>query len=124
MDQLQQALDTLSSITAFTEKSNGIKLRRYQQAAAEAIVDSVQNMRGLTFVVMFPRQSGKNELQAQIESFILTVRSRIGAEIIKVSPTWKPQSSKRHAPVRESLKPLPGRLPLLGKRRGLYLPHG
>jgi hypothetical protein len=92
MDHLQQALDALNSITNFTEKSNGLRLRGYQKAAAEAIVDSVQNMRGLSFVVMFPRQSGKNELQAQIESFILTVRSRIGAEIIKVSPTWKPQS--------------------------------
>jgi hypothetical protein len=48
--------------------------------------------RGLTFVVMFPRQSGKNELQAQIEAYLLTLLQESDAEIVKVSPTWKPQS--------------------------------
>lgn len=41
---------------------------------------------------MFPRQSGKNELQAQLETYLLTLLSLQGAEIVKVSPTWKPQS--------------------------------
>ena len=104
MDKLQQALDALSSITDYTEKSNGLKLRGYQKAAAEAIVDSVQNMRGLSFVVMFPRQSGKNELQAQIESYILTVRSQIGAEIIKVLAHLEAAIPKRHAPARKSFR--------------------
>jgi hypothetical protein len=43
-------------------------------------------------VVIFPRQSGKNELQAQMESYLLTALSGHPAEIVKVSPTWKPQS--------------------------------
>jgi hypothetical protein len=43
-------------------------------------------------VVLFPRQSGKNELQAQIECYLLTLLQRTQAEMVKVSPTWKPQS--------------------------------
>jgi hypothetical protein len=46
----------------------------------------------MTFVVMFPRQSGKNELQAQIEAFLLARYSGSGGEMVKLSPTWKPQS--------------------------------
>ena len=76
----------------FIERVNGLKLRRYQVEVAQAIIDSVRNKRGDTIVVLFPRQSGKNELQAQIESYLLTLYSRINGEIIKVSPTWKPQS--------------------------------
>lgn len=92
MDLYQTARQILGDIVSFVELGNGIKLRSYQVAVAEAIVDSVKNRKGLSFVVMFPRQSGKNELQAQIESYILTMLSGRDAEIVKVSPTWKPQS--------------------------------
>jgi hypothetical protein len=81
----------LSDISNFCVTS-GLRLRSYQREAAEAILDSVLLRRGLTFVVLFPRQSGKNELQAQIEAFLLLTLSHTDAEIVKVSPTWKPQS--------------------------------
>lgn len=71
---------------------SGIKLRKYQRAVAEAVFRSVENRRGDSLVVLFPRQSGKNELQAQLEAYFLLRYSRIGAELVKVSPTWKPQS--------------------------------
>ncbi len=71
---------------------SGITLRKYQRAVAEAIFTSVENRRGDSLVVLFPRQSGKNELQAQLEAYFLMRYSRIGAELVKVSPTWKPQS--------------------------------
>ena len=94
MTDLYTALmGSLRNVTTFADHSNGIKLRRYQIAVAEAIVDSVIHKKGLSFVVMFPRQSGKNELQAQIESYLLTLHCTVStAEIVKVSPTWKPQS--------------------------------
>ena len=82
----------LRDISLFTDKGAGIRLREYQVQVARAIVDSVLKGKGLTFVVIFPRQSGKNELQAQIESYLLTILSPTQAEIVKVSPTWKPQS--------------------------------
>ncbi|MFO7625415.1 MAG: hypothetical protein R6V73_13800, partial [Anaerolineales bacterium] len=56
------------------------------------IIDSVCNNRGHTIVVQFPRQSGKNELQAQLEAYLLTLFCIADAEIVKVSPTWKPQT--------------------------------
>ena len=82
----------LRSITAFTKHASGLKLRAYQVEVAQAICDSVIHQRGLTFVVMFPRQSGKNELQAQIETYLLMLFSQLNAEIVKVSPTWRPQT--------------------------------
>jgi hypothetical protein len=79
-------------VAAFGLELSELTLRRYQVEAARAIVDSIIHKRGLTFVVIYPRQSGKNELQAQIEAYILTVYSRLDAEIVKISPTWKPQT--------------------------------
>jgi len=83
----------LQSITDFTAQAGGLRLRTYQQDAANAILDSVINRRGLSFVVLFPRQSGKNELQAQIETYLLVLHYRsCSPEMVKISPTWKPQS--------------------------------
>lgn len=82
----------LRDVTLFTRYASGLKLRAYQEAAARAIVDSVVQRKGHSIVVIFPRQSGKNELQAQIETYMLTLFSQLDAEIVKVSPTWKPQT--------------------------------
>jgi hypothetical protein len=82
----------LKEICLFARCAGGITLRSYQVDVARAVVDSVLRGRGLSFVVMFPRQSGKNELQAQIETYLLLRLSATDAEIVKVSPTWKPQS--------------------------------
>jgi len=67
-------------------------LRRYQRGVMEAVCRSALERQGRSFVVLFPRQSGKNELQAQIEAFLLYRLRFEGAEMVKVSPTWKPQS--------------------------------
>jgi len=85
-------LQMLRDLHKFTRFGSGLTLRSYQVEAAQAVVDSVIKRRGLSFVVIFPRQSGKNELQAQVESYLLTIYSQLDAEIVKVSPTWKPQS--------------------------------
>jgi hypothetical protein len=76
----------------FVEHASGLRLRSYQRGVAEAICQSVIHQEGMTFVVIFPRQSGKNELQAQIEAYLMVLYSQLGAEIVKVSPTYKPQS--------------------------------
>jgi hypothetical protein len=73
-------------------EASGIRLRSYQKQVAEAIVDSAIRGKGFSFVVIFPRQSGKNELQAQIEAYLLSICSVEQGEMVKVSPTWKPQS--------------------------------
>ncbi len=76
----------------FARAASGITLRDYQAEAALAVLDSVRRRLGLSFVVMFPRQSGKNELQAQLEAYLLLLLSQTDAEMVKVSPTWKPQA--------------------------------
>lgn len=82
----------LRDIAHFTTHAGGITLRSYQIPVARAIIDSIVHHRGSTIAVMFPRQSGKNELQAQIEAYLLTLFSNLDAEMVKASPTWKPQS--------------------------------
>ena len=81
----------LSNIHRFSV-AGGIHIRGYQSPAVDAIIDSVIHHKGMSFVIMFPRQTGKNEIQGQIENYLLFLFSRIGGSIIKISPTWKPQS--------------------------------
>jgi len=89
---VQQIKKLLLDVTLFIEKASGLTLRSYQQGVAEAILQSILQGAGRSFVVIFPRQSGKNELQAQLETYLLTLFSETNAELVKVSPTWKPQS--------------------------------
>ncbi len=82
----------LSDIGVFTQKCSRLTLRSYQEEIARAILRSVMKAQGLTFVVILPRQSGKNEAQAQLEAYLLLLHAQEDAELVKVSPTWKPQS--------------------------------
>ncbi len=68
-------------------------LYAYQLAPARAIVESVLKRRGLEFAVMFPRQAGKNETQAQVEAYLLNVFQHVpGMQIVQAQPTFKPQA--------------------------------
>lgn len=91
-DLYQTLKAILKDVALFSQYASGVKLRSYQEQVAYAVVDSVIHQRGLSFVVMFPRQSGKNELQAQLEVYLLMLFSQLNAEMVKVSPTWKPQA--------------------------------
>lgn len=84
--------ELLSDVRLFIQQCSGLRLRSYQEAVAQAVVESILLKDGHSLVVMFPRQSGKNELQAQIEAYLLLLLSRAGAEMVAISPTWKPQS--------------------------------
>ena len=88
----QTIVKILRDVGLFTQEGSELRLRKYQEAVARAVIDSVKNGRGLTLVVMYPRQSGKNELQAQIEAYLMTIFYGLEQEMVKVSPTWKPQS--------------------------------
>ena len=76
----------------FARHASQLTFRNYQRGVIEAIFDSVIHARGMEFVVMFPRQSGKNELQAQLEVYLLTLLSIHPVEMVKVSPTLQPQA--------------------------------
>ena len=68
------------------------RLRPYQAAVGRAVLDSVLNHRGLTFSVEMARQGGKNELSAQLEVLLLTLFMGKGGNLVKCSPTFKPQT--------------------------------
>jgi hypothetical protein len=82
----------LHDLAAFTHHGSGLRLRSYQLQVADAVLASIRENLGLTLVVQFPRQSGKNEVQAQIEAYLLALLQDLPVEIVKVSPTWKPQA--------------------------------
>lgn len=84
-------------------RMNGIFLRPYQLEVSSAIVDSIIHERGLTFVVVFPRQSGKNEMQAHLLAWLAFRFAHKGCRIVSVSPTFKPQTINAMDRVRASL---------------------
>jgi len=67
-------------------------LRPYQREVASAILDSVFARKGLTFSVEIARQGGKNELSAQLELLLLTLYMGEPQNLVKCSPTFKPQT--------------------------------
>lgn len=85
-------LRSLREVARFTEAFGSVRLRSYQQAVAKAVVSSVLEGKGHSFVVIFPRQSGKNMLQAQLEVYLMAMLAERGAEMVKFSPTYQPQS--------------------------------
>jgi hypothetical protein len=68
------------------------RLRPYQQEVALAILNSVFGKKGLTFSLEMARQGGKNELSAQLELLLLTFHIAEPKNLVKCSPTFKPQT--------------------------------
>ena len=86
----------------------GIRMREYQAEIAAAISDSVLRQRGLTFVVVLPRQSGKNEIQAHLLAWLLFRAAPYGGKIVSVAPTFNPQGMTNLDRVRQYLDMSPG----------------
>lgn len=83
----------LSNIRLFSKLVIHRQLFAYQLTPANAIIQSVLYNKGLEFAVLFPRQSGKNETQAQLEAYLLNLFQRVpGAQIVKAQPTLRPQA--------------------------------
>src|SRR5512143_2295848 len=91
-DYIRAAASYLTSLSAYAEQGTGISLRPYQLEAAEAILASVRENLGLTFVVVLPRQSGKDELLAHLKSYLMRSLSFKDRGIVEVNPTYKPQT--------------------------------
>ena len=70
---------------------NACFLRSYQTNALRNIYDAVIAGKGGRFTVTFPRQSGKNEMQAQLEAAVMAANLHRGGNIIKIIPTEKNQ---------------------------------
>jgi hypothetical protein len=80
------------TIKGFAQRFIGIPLYPYQLEAAKAIVHSVFMRDGMTFVIIFCRQSGKDETLAILFLFLMTRFIEWGIDIVCAHPTFKPQT--------------------------------
>jgi hypothetical protein len=81
----------LADVEAFGASVLKMPLRPYQAEVARAILASIAEQRGLTITVLMPRQSGKNQLSAHLEAYLLIRRQRAGGSLVKCAPTYQPQ---------------------------------
>jgi hypothetical protein len=79
-------------------------LRPYQLAPARAIVHSALTGDGASFAVVFARQSGKDELLAQVIAFLLIHRQLYGGEIVVAAPSLVPQGQITLRRIEERLR--------------------
>lgn len=77
----------LLSIQLFSTLIVQVPLRAYQVEPANAVIDSCLHSKGLEFLLVFPRQSGKDETIAQLVTFLLTLFQRTEACVVHVYPT-------------------------------------
>jgi hypothetical protein len=82
----------LSDLANFSRLVMRRPLRAYQLEPARAILASILTGAGRTFAIQMARQAGKNELSAQLETYLLNLYQRRGGQIVKASPTFKPQT--------------------------------
>lgn len=66
-------------------------LRPYQERVAAEIASSVERGEGRQLAVVFARQSGKDEMLAQLEAYLLCRYSLRGGSLVVVNPTYRPQ---------------------------------
>jgi hypothetical protein len=81
-DQVHILACVLSDPELFSALVIRIPLRNYQLEPLRAILDSVLNHRGFEFLLIFPRQSGKNEAVAQLLAYLLNLYQRVGGNIV------------------------------------------
>ncbi|MGD8491254.1 MAG: hypothetical protein PVI68_19765, partial [Anaerolineae bacterium] len=79
---LGAVLRYLADISHFSNLVIKRPLRTYQLEPARAILDSVLNNRGLEFLIVFPRQAGKNEMVAQLLTYLLNLYQRTGGNMV------------------------------------------
>jgi hypothetical protein len=72
----------LSDIKHFSKLVIKRPLRGYQLAPLRAVLDSILNRKGLEFLIVFPRQAGKNEAISQLLCYLLNLFQRLGGNMI------------------------------------------
>jgi hypothetical protein len=82
----------VGSLKGFSSGFVGVDLYPYQLEAGNAIVRSVLARHGDSFVLIFARQSGKDELLANLILFLLARFAERGASIVCAQPTFQPQT--------------------------------
>src|SRR4030067_3201255 len=70
----------------------GVQLRPYQSEPLGRIMESIRNHLGHTIVIVFPRQSGKDELLVNLKVYLLHLFAPLPVGIVEVNPTYQPQT--------------------------------
>lgn len=89
---LSQIRPALADIERFSRvQAPRFQLRRYQLPAARAIAQAVAERRGIELAAVFARQSGKDEMLAQLCAWMLWRYQRVGGNVVVAVPALKPQ---------------------------------
>jgi len=83
----KKLIDVILSINLFSRLIVQLPLRRYQVGPADAVIQSILYRKGLEFLWVFPRQSGKDEAVAQMLTFLLMLFHRTEAQMVHIYPT-------------------------------------
>jgi hypothetical protein len=93
MSTLVQTIKTIGrTFDSFTSRAGGIKMRPYQLEPAAAILKSITEKRGDTIVLIISRQAGKDELLANLLTYLATLFAHREVGIVVANPTYKPQT--------------------------------
>ncbi len=72
----------LNDISLFSKIVIRVPLYDYQLRPVRLVLESVLRKEGLEFLLVFPRQSGKNEAVAQLQVYLLNLFQRIGGNMV------------------------------------------
>ncbi len=115
--------EMLENFDCFTAEGGGVKLYGYQLEPARAIIESVRLNLGLTFVLVMPRQAGKDELLTHLLAYLMRNLSHKERGMVEVNPTYKPQTVQA---VMRLENRMDFELPVHGaveEMEGIYPPH-
>jgi hypothetical protein len=90
-DRLSPIKMALSDVNLFSDRLVHIPLLSYQRPVADGICRMVMSGNGGIITVEMPRQSGKNQISATCEVFLLLAHYMKGGSIVKTAPTYQPQ---------------------------------
>ncbi len=72
----------LSDISLFSKLVIRTPLYNYQLKPVQSVLASVLQKKGIEFLLVFPRQSGKNEAVAQLQVYLLNLFQRLGGSMV------------------------------------------
>lgn len=72
----------LGDISLFSKLVIRTPLYNYQLKPVQSVLDSVLQKKGMEFLLVFPRQSGKNEAVAQLQVYLLNLFQRLGGSMV------------------------------------------
>lgn len=126
--RLHRALRSIDAFSRFTMPAHA--LRGYQLEAAVPLATHLLGRSGEQFAIAFSRQSGKDEMLAQVIAWVLLRNADRGGTIVIAAPTLRPQALISRDRLRDRLLANPITAPLtrvsdrtisVGKARAVFV---